>query len=320
LKRNTYLGELSAEFLGTFVILIFGLGVVASVLMSPKSAAGAGTDFFGNFLTINWAWGFGVALAIYVAGGVSGAHLNPAVTVALALRRGFPWKKVLPYSLAQVAGAFVAAALVRWNYWELFDKADPTKTKFAGVFSTAPKAELSVLGGFRSEMIGTAILVMIIFAIIDERNTAPLSNMAPVVIGFLIVAIGMSFGYLSGYAINPARDFGPRLLSYLAGWKTAWHHDAPGSYWWVPIVAPIVGGCIGALVYDFFIGVFVPVAKPEVGEEPMNPDDARPHSDIEREGYDEGSREPVGRTGPRESGEAGRGRAGAHESGQGLER
>ena len=216
MRRNTLTAELLAEFLGTFTLIVFGCGVVAHFVLrnavgDPAPAPGT----FGDFTTVNWAWGFGVVMGVYVAGGVSGAHINPAVTISLALRRGFPWGKVGPYIVAQFLGAFVAALLIRWNFYEWFNQVDPGKT-FAtqGIFSTSPGPGLSVLGGFRSEIIGTAVLVMLVLAITDARNTAPGANMAPFIIGLAVVVIGMSLGALSGYAINPARDFGPRLAAW----------------------------------------------------------------------------------------------------------
>jgi glycerol uptake facilitator protein len=264
LKRKTLVGELSAEFIGTFVILIFGIGVVAQVVLYGGK--------FGDYTVIPFAWGWGVALAIYIAGGVSGAHLNPAVTLALAWRRDFPWRKVGPFWGAQIAGAFTAAALMFFNYQEAFQRFDPDKTyKSQGVFSTMPNG-VTVIGGLRDQIILTAILVGLILALIDERNIAPQSNMAPFLIGILIVGIGEAFGSNSGWAINPARDFGPRLFSWLAGWHTAWKSSSGAIYFWVPIIGPLIGGCIGALVYDVFIGQFLGESEPEVGR--RGPEDA----------------------------------------------
>ncbi len=267
MRRNTYTAELLAEFLGTFTLLIFGLGVVAHFVLrnqvgDPAPAPGT----FGNFTTVNFAWGFGVVMGVYVAGGVSGAHLNPAVTVGLALRRGFPWAKVGPYVVAQLLGAFIAALLIRWNFYEWFNQVDPGKT-FAtqGIYSTSPGPGMSVLGGLRSEIIGTAMLLMLILAITDARNTAPGANMAPWIIGIAVVVIGMSLGATSGYAINPARDFGPRLASWVTGWSTAMQKPGGQTYFWVPIVGPLIGGAIGVYVYDWFVGNFLPI-EGEVGE------------------------------------------------------
>jgi glycerol uptake facilitator protein len=267
-RRNSLVGELSAEFLGMFTLVLFGLGSVAMVVLG-NALPGQGGSYFGNFTTISFAFGFAVAMGVYVAGGISGAHINPAVTLALALRRDFPWAKVLPYWGAQLLGAFVAALVIRWNYTEWFGLVDPGHTYATqGVFSTSAGEGLGIWGGLRSEIIGTMMLVIGVFALIDNRNLAPLSNLGPFLIGILVVAIGMSLGPLSGYAINPARDFGPRVAEYFTGFGTAWRSaNAPNEiYWWVPIVGPLIGGVIGAYVYDWFIGRFVPTT-PEVGRE-----------------------------------------------------
>lgn len=250
-RAKGLVGEMAAEFAGTFILLLFGLGVVAQV------AAGG----IGNHDSIAWAWGFGVMLGIYVAAKITGAHLNPAVTVALAAFGGFPWRKVLPYSLAQIAGAFVAALVVRWNYTEVIAKFDPGHTlKSQGIFSTLPgngTLPVHMWGGFRDQVIGTAILLFLILAITDVRNTAPGANLAPVVIGLLIVAIGMAFGTDAGYAINPARDFGPRLAEFFTGYHTAFRDQYGDLYFWVPIVAPIIGGLLGAWLYKVLVGTFL---------------------------------------------------------------
>jgi glycerol uptake facilitator protein len=264
MKRNTLLGELSAEMLGTFTLIIFGVGVVAQTVLTPFTAGPQ---------SIHWAWGIGVIMGVYVAGGISGAHINPAVTLALAVRRGFPWGKVLPYWGAQTLGAFLAALVVRWNFWEAFDKFDPAKGyKSQLVYSTLPgnlgPVTISQLGALRDQIIGTAILVMVILAIIDTRNLAPAANMGPLIIGLLVVGIGMAIGAAAGYAINPARDFGPRLASWVTGWTHAMTDQRGDFYAWVPIIGPFIGGVLGAYVYDLFIGRFLPVAEPEVGRVP----------------------------------------------------
>jgi glycerol uptake facilitator protein len=269
MKRDTLLGELSAEVLGTFTLIVFGVGVVAQTVLTPFSAGAQ---------SIHWAWGIGVVMGVYVAGGISGAHLNPAVTLAFAVRRGFPWAKVLPYWGAQVLGAFLAALVIRWNYFEAFNKFDPGKTvKSQLVFSTLPGnnvLNVSQLGALRDQIIGTAMLVLLIFAIIDTRNTAPGANLAPFIIGLVVVGIGMTLGADAGYAINPARDFGPRLASYITGWSNAWNDQRGDFYAWVPIVGPFIGGVLGGYVYDVFISRFLPVAQPEVGRTPESPEAA----------------------------------------------
>jgi glycerol uptake facilitator protein len=273
LRRNTLMGELSAELLGTFTLIIFGVGVVAQTVLTPFSAGAQ---------SIHWAWGLGVVMGVYVAGGISGAHINPAVTLAVALRRGFPWGKVAPYMVAQVIGAFLAALVVRWNFWEAFDRFDPAKGfKSQVVFNTYPNnaadyANISQLGALRDQIIGTAMLVMLIFAIIDNRNLAPAGNMHPFIIGLAVVAIGMAIGAAAGYAINPARDLGPRLAAWVSGWSGAFNDQRGDFYAWVPIIGPFIGGVVGAYVYDGFIGRFLPVAEPEVGRVPEDPDTGRP--------------------------------------------
>ena len=159
LKAHGLLGELAAEFAGTLILILFGVGVVAQVV-----AAG-----IGNHDSIAWCWGLGVTLGVYVAARISGAHLNPAVTVALAAFKGFEWRKVAPYCLAQFAGAFVGALLVRWNYTEVLHAADPGLTiKTQGVFSTLPgngTLPVGEWGALRDQVIGTAILLFMILAI-----------------------------------------------------------------------------------------------------------------------------------------------------------
>jgi glycerol uptake facilitator protein len=271
-------GELFAEFLGTFVLIAFGDGVVAvAVAGLPGSGRTASpTTIFnaaGDWLLITWGWAMAVAFAIWVAGGVSGAHLNPAVTLAFAVRRRFAWAKVLPYWGAQILGCFTGAALV----WLVYDNAinlinavnhtpksgGQALTTFS-IFATFPAGYFR--GGYGGplidQIVGTAFLVMLVVAVIDARNTAVGSNMTPLIIGFVVAAIGMSYGPNAGYAINPARDFGPRLLAFFGGWGQValpgTFHAALGpnftAYFWIPIVGPLIGGTIGVLIYDFFIG------------------------------------------------------------------
>jgi glycerol uptake facilitator protein len=245
LRRHPVLGELLAEFAGTFILILIGLGVVAQVVASQT----------GDYNSIALAWGFAVTLGVYTAARVSGAHLNPAVTLALAAFRGFSWGKVLPYMSVQVVAAFLAALVVRWNYSEAIAAVDPgTTAATQTIFSTLPAEGLDVMGGFRDQVIGTAILVFLVFVLVDARNNPPLSNLAPLMIGFVVLAIGLAYGANAGYAINPARDFGPRLASWLTGYETAWVDGSGTPYWWVPIVAPLLGGLLGAALYELFVG------------------------------------------------------------------
>jgi len=237
-----------AEFLGTFILIVFGTAVVAQVVLSGQAN--------GQYLSINLGWGLAVVMGVYVAGGVTGAHLNPAVTVTLAVRRGFPWAKVLPYCGAQLAGAFTGALVTFVTYREAFNHFDggvrqvvgPQAT--AGVFATYPQAFLSTVpGGLVDQIVGTALLLLLIFAISDTKNLAPEPKFAPIVVGLAVVLIGMTFGLNSGYAINPARDLGPRLFTAVAGWGSDVFRAGNG-WWWVPIVGPLIGGVIGGFVYD----------------------------------------------------------------------
>src|SRR6266446_5605777 len=251
--------ELTAEFLGTFVLILLGAGVVAMVVLFPTTTPGE--VIHGGYTNITLGWGLAVTMGIYVAGKISGAHLNPAVTLTLAGFRGFPWRKVLPYSIAQVAGAFLAAALVYQNYLPAFHQVDPQLEKTAGVFTTFPAFPSLLQAGFLDQVIGTGLLLLFIFAITDEFNSPPGANLGPLMIGLVVVAIGMSFGGMHGYAINPARDFGPRLFTAVAGFRNNGLTDGSGVFW-VPIVGPLLGGVIGAAVYDLIIRRHLPKPEP----------------------------------------------------------
>ncbi|MFI5976446.1 MIP/aquaporin family protein [Streptomyces sp. NPDC051452] len=293
-SRGGLLGECLAEFLGTFVLISFGCGVVAmAVAALPGSGrAATPTTIFlaaGDWLLVAWGWAFAVMFGVYVAGGVSGAHLNPAVTLAMAVRRGFSWAKVLPYWFAQVVGALTGAALVYLVYHSAinaFDQAVPgpkvnghTNATFS-IFATfpAPYFNGGVWGPLIDQIVGTAFLLMLIAAVLDLRNQAVKANLAPLIVGLVVAAIGMSYGANAGYAINPARDFGPRLFTYAAGWNSL---AFPGSvsgvfsnYWWIPIVGPLVGGVIGIVIYDLFIGDVL-VVRTELAQRP-EPGRSRP--------------------------------------------
>ena len=255
MHNNRLVAEMAAEFIGTMVLILLGNGVVAMVVLFGSGVPGEVVN--GGYTNITLAWGLAVTMGVYVSGKISGGHLNPAVTITLAAFRGFPWSKVVPYCVAQISGAFVAAAIVFMNYRPAFQKFDPLLEKTAGIFTTFPGFPNSPSAGFLDQVLGTALLLLLILAITDERNSPPAANLAPVVIGLVVVVIGMAFGALHGYAINPARDFGPRLFTVAAGFKNNGLTDGSGVFW-VPILAPILGGLIGAGVYDFGIRRFLP--------------------------------------------------------------
>jgi MIP family channel proteins len=254
--------EAAAEFLGTFILIVFGVGVVAQTVLSRGAN--------GSYLAINLGWGLAVMLGVYVAAGVSGAHLNPAVTLALAVARGFPWAKVPVFVMAQMAGAFAASAIVYLTYREAFAAFDGGSRQVtgalatAGIFATYPQPFLSTMGGFVDQVVGTALLMATILAVTDQRNTPTPPWLTPVVVGAIVVAIGVAFGFNAGYAINPARDLGPRLFTAVAGWGGEVFTAARG-WWWVPVVAPCAGAVAGAFAYDLLIVRQHPPASVTVG-------------------------------------------------------
>lgn len=277
LTRRTLLGEMAAEFAGTMILIVFGVGVVAQVVTSEGA--------LGDHDSIAWAWGLGVTFGIYTAARISGAHLNPAVTVALAAFSDFPWRKVAPFALAQTLGAFVAALLVRVVYADAIATVDPDHTiATQGIFSTLPgngTMDISTATAFFDQVLGTAILLFLVLAVTDSRNNAPVAWMAPFIVGLVVVAIGMAWGTNAGYAINPARDFGPRLASFLTGYGTAFEDQHGGLYFWIPIVGPLIGGLLGAAGYQVLISRFLPAddEPDEVGEIPTDRAAQEVHTD-----------------------------------------
>jgi glycerol uptake facilitator protein len=254
------------EFFGTMVLILFGDGVVATVfLYTNLGANNAASPFANEWIVIILGWGLAVMLGIYVAGAISGAHINPAVTLGLAATGRHPWGKVLPYWGAQVLGAFVAGGLLYFVYQgalvhqlavsnlTISQIAQPsTGNGYGFIFYTFPKAFVGTFGAFGDEFIGTALLMGLILTIVDARNQPVQSNLNPFIIGMLIVAIGASFGLNTGYAINPARDFGPRLwIALVSNFQS---FSADNYYFWIPIVAPLTGAVVGAFIYDYTIG------------------------------------------------------------------
>lgn len=254
---RAFVGELIAEALAVAIIIVIGCGAAAMItLYDPSPYAQA---YWGVCI----AWGLGVTIAIYVTGSVSGTHANPAVTFALMLYRGFPKAKVLPYWIAQVVGGFIGAALVLQLYHPVIDAYNiahgltRASGGAAGVFFTHPGEHVTPIHAFWDEVILTGLLLLGIFAITDEYNeVAPRANSGALMIGLLVATIGASAGYLEAWALNPARDFGPRLLAYVAGYDRA-AFPSPGNYWWVPVTAPMLGGALGAGLYQIAIKPFL---------------------------------------------------------------
>ncbi|MTH53443.1 MIP family channel protein [Bacillus mangrovi] len=224
------------EVVGTMILIVFGAGVCAGVNLKGTFANNSG------WIVITFGWGLGVAMAAYAVGGISGAHLNPALTVGLALAGDFSWGQVPAYILAQMIGAILGASLIYLQYLPHWKVTEDPGTKL-GVFSTGP-AIPNTFANVISEILGTFILVLGILAIGANEFTEGLN---PLIVGFLIVAIGLSLGGTTGYAINPARDLGPRIAHFFL--------PIPGKgpsnwrYAWVPVVGPLAGGAFGAVFY-----------------------------------------------------------------------
>jgi glycerol uptake facilitator protein len=223
------------------------------VLFANKDTPGAVVH--GGYTNITLGWGLAVLMGICVAGRVSGAHLNPAVTLAVAAFRDFPWSKVLPYMVAQTAGAFVGAALVYVNYLPAFRKFDPDLSQTASVFATVPAFPDAWMYGLIDQVVGTALLVGLILAITEPKNPFVQPSLQAICVALVVVAIGISWGGMHGYAINPARDLGPRLFTLAAGFRNTGFSN---GVFLVPIVGPLIGGLLGALVYDLMIRPYIP--------------------------------------------------------------
>jgi glycerol uptake facilitator protein len=236
---HTYL----AEFIGTMVLIIFGNGVVANVVLSKTKGQNSG------WIVIATGWGLGVAMGVYAVGHISGAHINPAVTLAMATIGNFPWNDVPGYILSQIAGAAVGSTIVWLAYHPHWKETQDASLKLAA-FSTSP-AIRTAPGNFLCEAIGTFILIFVGMAMSSSGNFVPKSEVTkgfgPILAGVLVWAIGLSLGGPTGYAINPARDFGPRLAH--AFLPIAGKGSSQWQYAWIPIAGPIVGGVLGAIAY-----------------------------------------------------------------------
>nr|WP_304503054.1 MIP family channel protein [Alteribacillus sp. YIM 98480] len=254
-------GELIAEFIGSFILIFIGAGCVASLVLN-------GSEF--GMWEISIIWGLGISLALYMTAAISGAHINPAVTLSMALYRGFPWSKVIPYVCAQVAGTFTGAAFVFGLYYPAFVSYQEStgiviggenSQEMAGIFSTYPAVYLNWFSAGLVEMCLTAMLIAGIFSFIDERNVfAPPKFLFPLAVGILVAILGGAFGSMTGFAMNPARDFGPKLFTALAGWGEV---ALPAQNWYflVPVIAPLIGAVIGGAAYDFLIRKNLPALE-----------------------------------------------------------
>ncbi|KAJ7018967.1 putative aquaporin 5 [Mycena alexandri] len=251
------LREPIAEFLGVAVLVIFGAGVNCQVLLS--SASGVSSSPKGDYLSVCFGWAVGLSLGVWVSNGISPGHINPAVTLAMATWRGFSWKKVPGFILAQILGGFVGAALIYANYShaiDIFEGGAGVRTmKTAGVFGAYAVDYLPNGSAFFSEALGTAVLVLVIIATTDAGRGAavPPAGLFPLVIFVTLLGISAALGMQTSFSLNPARDFGPRLLSAAVGYRGA-VFSYRSQYWlWTGVLGPVVGAQVAAGLYDLFL-------------------------------------------------------------------
>lgn len=233
----------TAELVGTMLLVLLGDGVVAGVLLNKSKAEKSG------WIVITTGWGLAVALAVYTVGRISGAHINPAVTLSLAAAGKLAWADVPRYLGGQMLGAFLGAVLVWLAYLAHWDETEDRAAKLS-VFSTIP-AIRNAPANLMTEVIGTFVLVFGVLAL--GANKAPNdTGLTPLLVGFLVWSIGLSLGGPTGYAINPARDLAPRIAHAILPIPNKGASD--WSYSWIPVVGPVIGGIIGAVVYGKLFG------------------------------------------------------------------
>lgn len=228
--------QIFSEFLGTLILVLLGDGVCAAVNLKKSKAEASG------WIVIALGWGAAVTIAVYVAGFMGPAHLNPAVTIAMAIAGNFSWSLVVPFILAQVAGGVIGATLVWLTYLDHW-QATEDKGAILGTFATGP-AIRNYPANVLTEMIGTIVLVL---GLLSFSQHTFADGMNPLVVGVLIVSIGLSLGGATGYAINPARDLGPRIAHQIL--PIANKGDSDWSYSWVPVVGPVLGAIIAAVIF-----------------------------------------------------------------------
>ncbi|XP_015132919.2 aquaporin-7 isoform X2 [Gallus gallus] len=250
--RSNSIRELLAEALGMYILMVLGLSSVAQTVL--------GKGEFGQYLSINLGFGIGVTMGIHAAGGISGAHLNAAITLTHCMFGNLPWRKLPVYLLGQFLGSFLAAATIFGLYYDAlhdytngnFTVTGPTAT--ASIFSTYPSPYMSLTGGFFTEFIATVMLLLGILVIHDEKNNGALKGTHALVTGILVLGIGMGMGMNTGYAINPSRDLPPRIFTAIAGWGVDVFR-AGNYWWWVPVVAPTLGSLAGGLIHKLLIDI-----------------------------------------------------------------
>jgi glycerol uptake facilitator protein len=225
------------EIIGTAMLLVLGDGVVANVVLSKTKG------YSGGLIAITFGWSMAVFVGVYVSAAASGAHLNPAVTIALAYAQKFDWSNVPAYIVAQFIGAMLGAFLVWLAYKHHFDETEDASIKL-GVFCTAP-AKRSRLHNFITELIGTFVFMFAVLSIV--KSSSSLGSLDALPVALVVLAIGLSLGGPTGYAINPARDLGPRIMHFILPIKNK--RDSDWSYSWIPVLAPITGALLAAFLY-----------------------------------------------------------------------
>ncbi|KAH8106648.1 major intrinsic protein superfamily membrane channel protein [Phellopilus nigrolimitatus] len=252
-RLRSIIREPAAEFLGTMILTMFGTAGNAQGVLFDNPQVSATPA--GGWLSVAFGWGLGTGLGAWVAAGISGGHINPAITIALATFRGFSWRKVPVFILAQLLGGVAGAAITYANYVHAIDLAEGgpglrTVPGTASLFGTYALPYMTNVSAFWDEFLGTFLLVMVLLAVTDRRNGPPPAGLVPLVLFLVVFGVAMAFGAQTRFAINPARDLGPRILSAMAGYGRAvftFRHQ----YWlWCGVLAPVLGALVAAFVYD----------------------------------------------------------------------
>ncbi|XP_057370629.1 aquaporin-9-like [Daphnia carinata] len=244
----------TAEFIGTFVLVAIGNGSVAQSLLTNGEK--------GNYFTLNWGWGIGCFLGILISAKTSGGHINPAVTMALAMTKEFPWNRLPAYWCAQYLGALAASCTVLAAYYEAIMDGkvngefrihkDPSDPGSAAIFANYPAPYSSASAGLMEEILSTVIFMLVIRVVTAKQSKVP-SFLQPLYIGFTLLAIGLSYGSNGGYALNPARDFAPRVVTLFAGWGIHVFSIRGYNWFWIYLVGPHIGAILGVIIFNLFL-------------------------------------------------------------------
>ncbi|KAL5519817.1 hypothetical protein ACEPAG_1477 [Sanghuangporus baumii] len=255
-KLRYAIREPAAEFLGTGILVMFGTaGNAQGILFDNTNVSPTPA---GGWLSVALGWGIGIGLGAWVSAGISGGHINPAVTISLATFRGFPWRKVPIFILSQLLGAIVGAALTYANYVDAINLAEGgpgirTVPGTAGLFGTYAVGYLSNVSAFFEEFFGAFLLVFILLAVLDRKNGPPPAGLVPIVLFMILFGLGMAFGAQTSFAVNPARDLGPRILTAMVGYGRDVFNFRHQYWLWCGVLAPICGALVANFIYDAFV-------------------------------------------------------------------